>query len=113
MMLNIFAGKAEAPNYTVVDPPNGEAHKIVSAHGHESPVAAEVLVELVLERDEGLVAFGGEADPAQHGAGDVGSDLRGLSAYCQPVPERNDLEVRTSSVTVILWASPLGGSTTV
>lgn len=52
--------------------------EVVSAHRHESAVAAEVLVELVLERDEGLVAFGGESDTAEDTAGDVGSDFGGL-----------------------------------
>lgn len=47
----------------------------MGSDGDEGSVSGQVLVQLVLQGDEGVVAFGGELDVAQDGAGNVGSDL--------------------------------------
>ena len=52
--------------------------EVVRADGHERAAAREVLVQLVLQINEARVALRGEAHVAQHRAGKVRPDLRGL-----------------------------------
>ncbi|KAH3680357.1 hypothetical protein WICPIJ_008316 [Wickerhamomyces pijperi] len=47
--------------------------QVVGTHGHQSSVTAQVGVELVLQRDEGLVRSFGEGDVSQDGSGSVWS----------------------------------------
>ena len=54
--------------------------EIVGADGDKGSLAGQVLVQLVLQADEGLVSLGGELDVAQDGAGDVGADLLAVGA---------------------------------
>mmetsp|Transcript_25811 Transcript_25811/g.55293 ORF Transcript_25811/g.55293 Transcript_25811/m.55293 type:complete len:252 (+) Transcript_25811:1391-2146(+) len=55
-----------------------EGVQVVRADGDERPLAAQVLVQLVLQVDEGLVRLLGEGDPAQRGAHDVRANERRL-----------------------------------
>ena len=52
--------------------------QIMGANGDQSTLSCEILVELVLEGNEGLVACLGELDVSQNGAREVRSDLRRL-----------------------------------
>lgn len=52
--------------------------QVVGSDGHERSLASQVLVELVLQRNEGLVSILGELDVAEDGARHVGPDLCGI-----------------------------------
>lgn len=52
--------------------------QIVCSHGHQGSVSSQVLVQLVLQSNEGFIAVGSELDIAQDGTRDVRADLCGV-----------------------------------
>lgn len=55
--------------------------KVVGADGDEGTLPRQVLVQLVLQRDEAVVALRGEGDPTQHGGAEVRPHARRVRVH--------------------------------
>lgn len=84
--------------------------QIVGSDGDKGALSCKVLVKLVLEGNERLIARFGEFDIPQDGTGEVGSYLRSLGGVLvTEQSKRVCLDTSCLMVTVSIW--PLDGGT--
>lgn len=74
--------------------------QVVGANGHQGSLSSKILVELVLESDEGLIPSLVKTDIPKYCPGNIWSNLLGLFSMVSPL---NPIGVSQTSKNAHLW----------